>query len=48
MKTHQPQMFQSIILMQVLNIFYQFSCLFLNPLDQFNRRKITVEIYFLN
>jgi len=27
-------MFQSIILMQVLHIFYQFSCSSLNPLDQ--------------
>jgi len=34
MKTHQPQMFQSIIVMQVLHIFYQFSCLSLNLLDQ--------------
>jgi len=31
MKTHQPQMFQPIIVMQVLHIFYQFSCSSLNP-----------------
>jgi len=36
MKTHQSQMFQSIIVMQVLHIFYQFSCSSLNPLDQLN------------
>jgi len=36
MKTHQPQVIQSITVMQVLHIFYQFSCLSLNPLDQLN------------
>ena len=36
MKTYQLQMFQSIIVMQVLHIFYQFSCSSLNPLDQLN------------